>query len=187
MPFVGQPRAPLSSVTALVGMLPSILRKLDTLHEFYQPNFFTMTPEQRTQRTEKMKSMGETESTRYVTMGSLIRSLEADFQYFNDLDGRSDEILSRHCSTCITNLQILKEAYEKDGQTANFTDETTTLTSIVSQVTPITPAVTGDIALPARTRMAGLLAQLQGLTGLNHIAGDPGWHQRHSDNIDTID
>ena len=38
---------------------------------------------------------------------------------------------------------------------------------------------------PQQSRMAGLLTQLQGLTGLNHIAGDPSWHQRHIANIDT--
>ena len=68
----------------------------------------------------------------------------------------------------------MKEAYEKDGQTADFQGATDILTIIVSQMTPRTPAATGD---PQQSRMAGLLTQLQGLTGLNHIAGDPSWHE----------
>ena len=123
-------------VTQLRDKIPSTVRKLGKLHELYQPNFYTMSPEARTKQTEKVNNMNKDQKEHMETMGQLIRRLEADIQVFYDVESRSDTSLVKHCSECIRNIDTLTTKCKTDAHEADFEDVKRILTDIVSLISP---------------------------------------------------
>ena len=155
-------------VTQLRDKIPSIVRKLGRLHEVYEPNFKTMSPEARRKQTEKVNDMNKDQKEHVEAMGRLIRRLEADIQVVYDVESRSAESLVKHCSECIRNIDTLTTKCTTDGHAADFEDVKGILTEIVSRMSPAAShaaaGVVGQHArMPAMVTMRALLGRLEAL------------------------
>jgi hypothetical protein len=155
-------------VTQLRDNIASTVRKLGKLHELYEPNFYTMSPEARKKQTEKVNNMTEDQKEHVNAMGQLIIRLEADIQVFYDVESRSDASLVKHCSECIRNIDTLTTKCKTDGHVADFEYVKGVLTDIVSRMSPVAaqgpaPVVGQHARMPAMVEMRALLGRLDAL------------------------
>jgi hypothetical protein len=155
-------------VTQLRDKIASTVRKLGKLHELYEPNFSTMSPEAKKKQTEKVNNMNKDQKEHVEAMGQLIRRLEADIQVFYDVESRSDTSLAKHCSECIRNIDALTTKCKTDGHEADFEDVKGVLTDIVSRISPAAsqapaPVVGQHVSMPAMVEMRALLGRLEAL------------------------